>query len=116
MADENESNLLIPKEHDDSSPKSFSKSFKVFAFCTLVLVTWDIGAFLTNTPRLRLYESNVCREYYSVHDPSYLDDHGNVLEKYCKIDAVQHDVAILFGWQALFDYIPGMNINSFQLA
>jgi MFS family permease len=40
----------------------------------------------------------VCRRYFLEHDPSKIDEDGNVEERYCKLDAIQGDLSVLRGW------------------
>ena len=68
----------------------------------------DIGAYLADPPKTRVYEANLCLTYYREHDPSVIDKHGLVPEKLCKVDEVQQKMAMIFGWQETFDAIPGM--------
>jgi hypothetical protein len=67
----------------------------------------DIGAFLAEAPKTRVFESNLCLRYYSSSDPSKIVD-GKVEEELCKVDVVQEQLAGIFGWQDLFDSIPGI--------
>lgn len=76
----------------------------VFALVAII----DVGAFLAEPPRTRVYESNLCLIYYREHDPSVIGDDGNIPEKLCKVDEVQQKMAMIFGWQDMFDAIPGI--------
>ncbi|KAH7378367.1 major facilitator superfamily domain-containing protein [Pyrenochaeta sp. MPI-SDFR-AT-0127] len=76
----------------------------VFALVAII----DVGAFLADPPRTRVYESNLCLIYYREHDPSAIGADGNVPEKLCKIDEVQQKMAMIFGWQDMFDAIPSI--------
>jgi hypothetical protein len=80
----------------------------VVVLCIAVAIASDIGDYLLLAPRLRLYESVVCARYYLLVDPSLVDKNGFVLEEYCKVDAVQDEVAMIFGWQVFFDSVPGI--------
>lgn len=68
----------------------------------------DVGAFLADAPKTRVFESNLCLHYYETHDPSKIGPDGAVPEKLCKIDPVQQKMAMIFGWQDTFDAIPGL--------
>jgi hypothetical protein len=76
----------------------------VFAFVTIV----DVGAFLAEPPKTRVFEANICLRYYQEHDPSQIGADGSVPEALCKIDEVQQKLAMIFGWQDTFDAIPGL--------
>lgn len=66
----------------------------------------DAGMFLQVAPLIRILESIVCESYYSKHR-----DLGNFIgpipEDMCKITEVQSTVALLKGWFAFADCIPG---------
>lgn len=76
--------------------------------CIALAVISDIGEYLYLAPRVRLFESVVCTSYYLQNDPSLVDEHGSVLEHFCKINAVQDEVALVLGWQLFFDSIPAI--------
>lgn len=49
-------------------------------------------------PEVRLYEFLVCRRYFLKHDPSKVDEGGNVEERYCKLEVIQGELSVLRGW------------------
>lgn len=70
----------------------------LIAFTEMVLVA----------PLLRLEESSLCLQYYSVHDPGLIHpDRGGVSEELCKIAAVQGPLARVRGWKSMLDTVPG---------
>ena len=76
----------------------------VFILITIV----DVGAFLAEPPKTRVFEANICLAYYEENDPSKIRSDGSVPETLCKIDEVQQKLAMIFGWQDTFDAIPGL--------
>ncbi|KAI4861122.1 major facilitator superfamily transporter [Hypoxylon rubiginosum] len=68
----------------------------ILALLALLLLV-NLAASLYQLPVNRVIERRFCREYYSAHDPSVIDDHGNIDEEVCKIDAVQRRLAWLMG-------------------
>ncbi|KAI1771518.1 major facilitator superfamily transporter [Hypoxylon cercidicola] len=68
----------------------------ILALLVLLLLV-NLAASLYQLPLNRIIERRFCREYYSTHDPSVIDDDGNIDEKICKIDAVQRRLARLMG-------------------
>lgn len=68
----------------------------------------DVGAYLSEPPKTRVFEANICQHYYEENDPSKIGPDGRVPENLCKIDEVQQKLAMIFGWQDTFDAIPGM--------
>jgi MFS family permease len=67
-----------------------------------------MGAFLAEPPRTRIFEANICLSYYREHDASVIGPDGTIPESQCKIDAVQQKMAMIFGWQDMFDALPGI--------
>lgn len=78
----------------------------ILAFALVAII--DMGAFLAEAPRTRVYEANVCLGYYQETNPSVIDVDGAIPEKLCKVDAVQQKMAMIFGWQEMFDAIPSI--------
>lgn len=90
-------------------PTSCSRPrINVVVLCVAIAITVDICEYLLMTPRLRLYESILCSRYYMFEDPSLIGEDGFVLEKYCKVDGVQNDVAMIFGGQYFSDSLAGI--------
>jgi MFS family permease len=78
----------------------------ILAFALVAVI--DMGAFLAEAPRTRVYEANLCLRYYRENDPSVIAADGTILEKLCKVDAVQQNMAMIFGWQEMFDAVPSI--------
>ena len=73
-----------------------------------------LSSTLQTTPRLRAIESVVCRTHYRKYDPSVIDPfNDSVPEELCKIAQVQTDLALLLGWDAFFQNIPGQSMPKF---
>ena len=75
-----------------------------FVLCAIV----DLGAYMAAAPSARIYEANLCQRHYARFDPTKIRDDGTVDEKLCKIDPVQDKLAMIVGWQELWDSIPGI--------
>lgn len=90
-------------------PQPRKKPWITLVVLGLLLITIvDVGAFLADPPRTRIFEANICLSYYREHDPSVISADGTILESLCKIDAVQKKLAMIFGFQDLFDALPGI--------
>ena len=76
-----------------------------------LIITVEFATILQTPPSVRLFEIIYCREYYQLHNPGLIDEHGVVKEELCKVDAVQHKLASLRGWYSFFQYLPGMSIR-----
>ena len=73
-----------------------------------IAVVSDVGETLWVAPRMRLFESVICSDYYRAVDPSLVDGDGSVPEKLCKVDAVQEKLASILGLQFFFDSVPAI--------
>ncbi|KAJ8112694.1 hypothetical protein OPT61_g5000 [Boeremia exigua] len=78
----------------------------IMAFALVAII--DMGAFLAEAPRTRVYEANICLGYYRETNPSVIGADGTIPEKLCKVDEVQQKMAMIFGWQDMFDAIPSI--------
>ncbi|ETS80881.1 hypothetical protein PFICI_08410 [Pestalotiopsis fici W106-1] len=74
--------------------------------CIAILA--DLGESMFMAPRMRLYESVICSEFFSQADPSLIGPDGTVPEKMCKVTPVQEQLATLLGWQSFIDSIPAI--------
>ncbi|KAH7115880.1 MFS transporter-like protein, partial [Dendryphion nanum] len=93
----------------DSAPRKQRKPWVLLIVLAFFLITIiDIGAFLAEAPKTRVYEANLCVRYYQERDPSKIQPDGTVKEELCKEDAIQSKMAMIFGWQDMFDAIPGL--------
>lgn len=66
----------------------------------------NIGGFISFAPYVRLFESIICYKYYAANDPTSIPESGMIPEDMCKVDSIQDSVALLFGWQPVWDAIP----------
>ncbi|KAH6706205.1 hypothetical protein BKA61DRAFT_455952, partial [Leptodontidium sp. MPI-SDFR-AT-0119] len=66
------------------------------AFCEIVLAV----------PLIKLFEQSLCFSYYSVHDPSIIENGGSIPEALCKVVEIQQDLATIRGWKSLLDIVP----------
>jgi MFS family permease len=82
-----------------------------------VMILTSLGGQLVDLPQTRIYESIICYQHYEHNDPSkinlprWLAGPGalNAIdEKWCKVDVVQGDLAMLVGYQQLFEGVPGL--------
>jgi len=90
-------------------PRVQKKPWVSLVVLALLLVTIiDVGDFLAEPPKTRIYETNICLAYYREHDASAIGADGRIPEQLCKIDEVQQKLAMIFGWQDTFDAIPGI--------
>jgi MFS family permease len=93
-----------------SPPQKEQKERWVYIVGLIVLLFTIIeaGIFLSDDPKTRIFEANICVHHYKQKDPSAIDSHGTVPEAECKIIAIQQKLAMIIGWQDTFDAIPGL--------
>ncbi|KAL9084966.1 MAG: hypothetical protein Q9165_007832 [Trypethelium subeluteriae] len=99
LPDTEESNLIPTAQAANST--------RVVFLIALAVVVLGGGEVLIANPRIRLFESIICREYYDKHETSMVKGSGWLPEHLCKIEPVESGVALLMGWQDFFDSIPG---------
>ncbi|KAF1943909.1 hypothetical protein EJ02DRAFT_510656 [Clathrospora elynae] len=96
--------LPYPKEEKNNKKSWVLLVGLIFAVVAIV----DVGAFLAEPPKTRVFEANLCLGYYREHDPSVIGADGRIPEQLCKVDEVQQRLAGIFGWQEMFDALPGI--------
>ena len=102
--------LLSPTGAPDISlPVASKKPWLLLVVLIFTLVAFvDIGAFLSEPPQTRIFEANLCLKHYREKDPSVIKRDGTIPEELCKVDEVQQRLAGIFGWQEMFNAIPGL--------
>lgn len=88
-----------------SSTNALKRSCSQWAplwFCLLFVLLIDIPSFMSETPKLRLLELSLCREYYSTQDPSVIGDDGSVPEDLCKLPQIHSSLAKQLGLLGIF--------------
>ena len=90
----------------DSSKRKKSSIYVVLLIST-ILFFLVLGIFLQLAPFARLYESIICKDYCQEHDPSFIDENGNVDEQHSKLAPIQAELVTVQGGQMLFDSIVG---------
>ncbi|KAF2787700.1 MFS general substrate transporter [Melanomma pulvis-pyrius CBS 109.77] len=111
---EEEAPLLSPTAFDAHAanppqpPKKKKPWLLLVILIFLLLAIVDMGAFMAEPPKTRVFEANLCVRYYEKKDPSKIRADGTVDETLCKVNEVQQKMAMIFGWQDMFDAIPGI--------
>ncbi|KAF2233230.1 MFS general substrate transporter [Viridothelium virens] len=101
---------LLPdtEEPNRIPPPQKANPTRVVFLIALAVVVLGGGEVLIANPRIRLFESIICREYYDKHETSIVKGDGWLPEHLCKIEPVESSVALLMGWQDFFDSIPAL--------
>ena len=96
--------------HEDKASKLWNRKTYTFALIVTLVILLNGGNIVQEAPKTRLFESIFCSHFYRDHDPSFIGQDGTVPERFCKIEPVQSDVAMLKGWQVFLDNIPSILI------
>ena len=97
--------------HRFRTPKAITWAF------LMVVLLFSCGIQLRGNPQTRIIESIICYRYYERTDPSKIQlgredvgpgAIGGVAEMWCKVDAVQSELAAVGGWQIFLNGFPGL--------
>lgn len=109
--DGEEADPFLPDEpgtNDEAQPPAPPDALRwrvIFIALALILFA-ETAIFMVNAPTVRLYEDITCRRWYKNNDPSKFPN-GQIPEAECKNEAIQSEVAIIRGFQELFDGLVG---------
>ena len=99
-----------PPTPGPSASKRKASSLRLYVTIIILLLnlTANFTYQLQALPRFRIWEIIYCRKYYQEHDSSLIGPGGVVEERFCKIENVQSQVALLKGWLEFFSGLPGL--------
>ena len=119
--EDNESSPLLPPttDYEDNTLRSRTRQSweKVMMLVLAVVLLVSLGDQWQESPHARIMESVICYRYFEKVDQSKLligrdqigpGAIGGVAEMLCKADDVQSELAMLRGWQSMFDGLPGL--------
>ncbi|KAI0878294.1 major facilitator superfamily domain-containing protein [Hypoxylon argillaceum] len=94
-----------PTSRRIETPRHEHSRSLVIALILLYIGFLDLPYELITPAQTRVFEQIYCKLYYREHDPSLIGSDGRdgVLEKWCKVDWVQAEVAVVKGLQFTFD-------------
>lgn len=104
------SNVPVEKERD-------KEANRVIIILMLVVAIGAVAEEMIQSPMTRILEAVICYRHYEEADPSKIligrkeigpGAIGGVDEIYCKVNAVQSEMAMLRGWIHLFESVPGL--------
>ena len=96
---------LLPSDRPLPAKATSKPKFRIVWCCMVVEILIAMYYAFSEAPLYRLYESVICEDYYSAHDPLVIEPGGGVPEEKCKLDPVQMDLTIIQSNQALFNLI-----------
>lgn len=101
---------LAPIDTFNSEVSASREKPWLFLVCLLfsIIALIDVGAYLADAPQTRIFEANLCYKYYLQEDPSVIRGDATIPEELCKVDVVQQRLASIFGWQEMFNALPGL--------
>ena len=90
----------------ETTAERLQKRITILVF--ILTATLEIPLILLLTSETRVFELILCRQYYAHVDPGKIGPGGRVPEQFCKLEAVQAQVANLKGGQQFFQNLPCM--------
>lgn len=99
------------------SPCATWQRWRITALIIAIVFLQTSGEQLMDSPRMRIIEAIICYGHYESHDPSKIVRRRDVVspgavdgvdESWCKIDAVQAQLADLGAYQQVLDGLPGL--------
>jgi hypothetical protein len=108
--------LLVESTTTPSDPamKSYKGPKSVYQWsiilCAVVFFFAELFELSLFGPITALLERSICRDYYVTTTPSVIGDNGWVTENLCKEKAIQEELALVKGYKAVFDCIPGPEV------
>lgn len=103
---------LAETPHDSVLPPATANPAPIsltYVRCGCILLNFlvEMCDMIIIVPTIALLERSICHTYYAEHDPRVIGPGGLVNERLCKIGPVQEQLAVLRGWKALFEALPG---------
>jgi hypothetical protein len=87
----------VTQDDHATSPQRSRSTRRATVIVLSLLALHHVGFKIMYLPLNRLIENRFCRNYYDEHDPSLVPGDGIVPENLCKVNAVQQQLAALFG-------------------
>jgi hypothetical protein len=97
-----------PTERVERSSKKPTPWLSLALYLLGLIAIIDVGFYLLEPPKTRMYEAKICFRHYQKYDPSKIKQDGTVDESLCKINAVQEKLAAIMGWEELFESLPAI--------
>lgn len=115
IRDKERTNVYTPLLEAFPTPEEDARSiilprpnYYILGLVLSVVFVTELANSVSKAPLIRIFESVICQNHFALVDPSKINSHGVVEERYCKVGPVQEELALLRGWQDFFDYIPGL--------
>lgn len=106
---EHDANERLRRSSRDGKEKRLTFAHPI-ACCLALYFLVEMFDMISIAPLTALLEKVLCRNFYRGRDPSLIAPGGSVDERYCKLDAIQSELAIIRGWKLAFDALPGKSI------
>jgi len=103
-----ERSLLIPSittASKNASRHVYSPTYITCLACALIVV-YEMSLFLQFAPTTEIMESILCEAYYS-QGSSVIVSPSIFTDEECKVAPIQTELALVLGWQPLFNSIAG---------
>jgi len=103
-----ERSLLIPSitiTSENASRHVYSPTYITSLACALIVI-YEMSLFLQFAPTTEIMESILCEDYYS-QGSSEIVRPGDFNNEECKEAPIQTELALVLGWQPLFNSVAG---------
>lgn len=121
-----ETTTTVENENENETHSLSRRAIITILLLAVIILTIDLGAFIGAAATTDIFEDIICRQYYSSFNqgpPSFpssdvslwssssspyfqRDGAGLDRRKYCKIEPVQSELAVVMGWMDTFSMIP----------
>lgn len=95
---------IIANEVKRLSPSAYQRNVVLCAVVFFFAELFELSLF---APTTALLERAICRAYYKTTSPDLIGSDGWVAEQLCRERPIQAELAVVKGWKAVFDCIPG---------
>jgi len=103
-----ERSLLIPSissTSENAFRHVYSPTYITSLACALIVI-YEMSLFLQFAPTTAIMESIICEDYYS-KGSSVITSPDDFNDEECKAAPIQTELALVLGWQPLFNSIAG---------
>lgn len=109
----------IASDHDEAEPllagdstrprpskPARSKKLLVLIVCSIVILSWDFGFYLSAAPQIQIFEQIICQKYQADLRQTANATQIELQDDPCKSEAVQGELALVNGYKESFDMLP----------
>ena len=88
------------------TPKQKSPVTRQIILFGAILTLANLANIIHKSSRVYLFQQAQCLLYYKLVDPTKIDTHYRIEEKYCKVDEIQSRLSIIDGIDSFLIFLP----------